>query len=284
MAKFERMNFKEIEANKDEFLRRYNLASDFERSECKWDELMFIAEDFNKRRQNYATAVQKYLMEIAEFESVHSYRHRIKDIDSLIKKVITKACKGNNFGPINVDNYRVRVTDLIGIRILYVFKSDYYAVHQQIWDKYEHQMKETIQIKLRSGDDITMFDKIPEHRRKIEEDESYRSIHYIMSINEQDSKDARLEIQTRTVFEEGWSEINHKLVYKNKDVAGRFLLSQASTILSALVGNCDTLGELMKDIHNDYLERMAQVTQNISDKKPDEILQEVLADFLKNKI
>ena len=91
----------------------------------------------------------------------------------------------------------------------------------------------------------------------------------------------RLEIQTRTLFEEGWSEINHKLVYKNQDVADYFVLLQASKILSTLVGNCDTLGMLMKNIYNEYEKRLVTGSENAKAEIPQsEVMQEILNEFL----
>lgn len=54
----------------------------------------------------------------------------------------------------------------------------------------------------------------------------------------------------RRIFEEGWSEINHKLLYKKNNLSlnEEVLLEQASSILSSLAGDCDTLGELMAHI------------------------------------
>lgn len=59
-----------------------------------------------------------------------------------------------------------------------------------------------------------------------------------------------IEIQTRSIFEEGWSEINHKLLYKKEyfDIAEEALLKKTSSVLSSLAGDCDTLGDLMKSI------------------------------------
>ena len=94
-------------------------------------------------------------------------------------------------------------------------------------------------------------------------------------------KGARLEIQTRTIFEEGWSEINHKLVYKNQSVDDYFVLLQASKILSTLVGNCDTLGTLMKNIYDEYLKRInCQSFNSKLDEKTNKVMNEVLKDFL----
>jgi len=274
-----RMTFKEIKGNKARYLEEYNLVSEFTQSKCDWDVLMSIAEDFQSRRDRYVLKAQEYLSEISNFKHIHSYRHRIKEIDSLIKKIIIKTIeKGEQ---ITIDNYRTEITDLVGIRVLYVFKSDYYPVHEQIWNRFGHQTAQNIHIKLRQGDDKAIYEKILKYDPMIEEDSVYRSIHYTIYINENDTRDARLEIQTRTIFEEGWSEINHKLVYKNKGVADYLILHEASRILSALVGNCDTLGELMKSIHNEYIRRNEQAKNTPEiEVKTDAIMQDVLKKFL----
>ena len=117
----------------------------------------------------------------------------------------------------------------------------------------------------------------------MEENGAYRSIHYTLYLGERNTYDTRLEIQTRTIFEEGWSEINHKLVYKNSELSEYLILVEASTILSALVGDCDTLGELMKNIHDEYILREERISNGSSSRaKSDEIMKSVLKDFLSN--
>ena len=276
------MTFKDIQENQEQYLREYNLISDFHKSECNWNNLISIAKDFNLRRAEYIEKIQTYLAEISNFDGIHSYRYRIKGIDSLLKKIIKKTIEKQE--KITVDNYRTRITDLIGIRVLYVFKSDYYPVHEQIWKKYEHQMAENIHIKLRKGDKKDIFEKILKHDPMIEDDFEYRAIHYTMHINDKETKDARLEIQSRTIFEEGWSEINHKLVYKNKNVSDFLILSQASSILSALVGNCDTLGDLMQNIYYEYYEKISQEVNNpeiMTNLNTDTIMHDVLESFIR---
>jgi len=282
-----KMEFADIKENKHLFLTNYNIREDFEASGCDWDCLMAIGEDFESRRSGYFEAVQKYITDIAKFPQIHSYRYRVKETGSLIKKIITKTCTKQE--TINVDNYRVKITDLVGIRVLYVFKSDYYPIHEKIWEKYEHQKAENIHIKLREGDDKSIYKEVLKNDPMIELNSTYRSIHYTLYINEKDLYDARLEIQTRSIFEEGWSEINHKLVYKNKGVADYLILNEASRILSALVGDCDSLGELMKNIHSEYLQKLSDKEKShVDDEIPrrdnsdDDILSEVLQRFIKS--
>lgn len=274
------MTLAEIMGDKELFLKNYNLKDDFEKSGYDWNELMEIAQQFDRdRKSKYPELIQKYISQIASFDAIHSYRYRIKETDSLIKKIITKANqKGKT---VELDDYLVNITDLLGIRVLYVFKEDYYRVHEQLMEKFKHQLVENVHIKLQPGDDKSLYEKILNWDPIIEEKNAYRSIHYTLCAEENNMHSVRLEIQTRTLFEEGWSEINHKLVYKNQDVADYFVLLQASKILSTLVGNCDTLGMLMKNIYDEYEKRLASGPEKAKAEIPkSEVMQEILNEFL----
>ena len=274
------MSFDEIINNKELFLKNYQLEDEFIKSGYTWAELMEIASEFNKNREEkYPRIIQKYISEIATFDGIHSYRYRIKETDSFIKKIIIKATTKNK--KVTISNYLTNITDLLGIRLLYVFKEDYYKVHKQLMTKYQHLLVENVHIKLQKGDDTSLYKHILDRGPIPEYNNTYRSIHYTLCADENDMKGARLEIQTRTIFEEGWSEINHKLVYKNQSVDDYFVLLQASKILSTLVGNCDTLGTLMKNIYDEYLKRInCQSFNSKLDEKTNKVMNEVLKDFL----
>ena len=265
-----KMSFDEIINNKELFLKNYQLEDEFIKSGYTWAELMEIASEFNKNREEkYPRIIQKYISEIATFDGIHSYRYRIKETDSFIKKIIIKATTKNK--KVTISNYLTNITDLLGIRLLYVFKEDYYKVHKQLMTKYQHLLVENVHIKLQKGDDTSLYKHILD----------CGPIPDTLCADENDMKGARLEIQTRTIFEEGWSEINHKLVYKNQSVDDYFVLLQASKILSTLVGNCDTLGTLMKNIYDEYLKRInCQSFNSKLDEKTNKVMNEVLKDFL----
>lgn len=153
---------------------------------------------------------------------------------------------------INKKNYLKEITDLLGIRILYIFKEECFSVHEQIMEKFGGQTAENVHIKLRDGDDEEFYAQIKKQSSPIVEKNIYRSIHYTFYSNKNCTDEAKIEIQTRTIFEEGWSEINHKLVYKN--VADKYeVLKNASNVLNSLVGNCDNMGSMMKVLHDEYI-------------------------------
>lgn len=271
----QKMTLEEIKQNRDRFLKDYDLSEAFLRSRLSWDELMAIADDYEVKRPQYEELVLQYVKKISEFEKIHSVKYRIKKADSVIKKIIVKTCDGLH--GIDLSKYMITLTDLIGIRVLYVFKSDYLHVHNQIMDAFFPQMTENVHIKLREGDDAGIYAGI--RNSVVEHNKDYRSIHYTLRSTESHGS-ARMEIQTRTLFEEGWSEINHRLVYKNEKVAGFSRLSQASRILSSLAGDCDTLGDFMKDIHDEFTKRIAEKNVDLKrlDISTEHLLLEVMGD------
>lgn len=254
------MTYAEIQADKETFLRQYKVAELFPRCGVSWETLMEIGDDYETKcygdgresqeyRGDYFKLIQGHIAKISCFGNVHSYRFRIKKTGSLLAKIIRKGAERQTaYTPAN---YFQKITDLLGIRILYVFKEDYWPVHQQIMAEYENQLAQDISIKLKTGDDKDMYEQLLQEYSnvRVDENKTYRSIHYTIYAQKNDiSACPRVEIQTRTIFEEGWSEINHKLVYKKG--SGNPSLKKTSDVLSSMVGACDTIGMLMKMLYD----------------------------------
>lgn len=262
-----KMSFEEIRSNRERFLKEYGIVSEFNESGCDWDELMRIGQAHEEavKSDEYSNIVSSYLSEISKFDKVHSYSFRVNATDSLLKKIITKSAKKGI--KINFNNYLTEITDLIGIRIIYIFKEDYYRIYEQINEKYSNRFAENIHIKLRTGDDKKIYQKILQNTDPIiEENNVYRSIHYTLySKRDEEKAYPKIEIQTRTIFEEGWGEISHSLVYKNTvtDMSDSSnILDESSKILSALVGNCDSIATLMKTIYDEYVNLQQEGTED----------------------
>lgn len=232
------------------FLKKYGVEDKFYQSKLSWDVLMQIAHDYENKLKKFEEIAVDYVNQLNALPQVHSVRYRIKDIEHLIEKIIRKAVEYEDTDTVyNVDTYLIEITDIIGIRALYVFKSDYLPLHNNIIKRYKKNFCEKPQVKLREGDDKKIYDGLKNVEFQI--DAMYRSIHYTIRAMK-DGIIVPIEIQTRSIFEEGWSEINHKLLYKknNLSIDEEMLLRQTSSILSSLAGDCDTLGELMMRIAN----------------------------------
>ena len=231
------------------FLRAYNIdEADFKAANVPWEELAAIYDDYlsieGKLRGIGKEFVNDYLYDI-ERAGIHSYRYRTKSPGHLLEKIIHKY-----------------ITDLIGIRVFFLYREDWIYFHNYITTVFENDPENYVEDRIRD------FDEDPEHfyiaerpkvyRRNgdtriydeelidIKSDGIYRSLHYIIKY-----RGYYVEIQGRTLFEEGWSEIDHDIVYPYfKDDE---MLKDFSTLLNRLSGMADEMSS--------YFRRMKSVRE-----------------------
>src|SRR5690606_29677137 len=88
------------------------------------------------------------------------------------------------------------------------------------------------------------------------------------------------EIQVRTIFEEGWSEIDHTIRYpydQENPIYGQFLM-----ILNRLAGSADEMGTFIMFLKNTLYEQKIDYLQKISDK--DSIIEQLEEKIKKSKL
>lgn len=257
-----------------DFIKKYGIEESYYRSGLSWESLIEVAEDYESKQNVFQEIAMRYVNQLNLLPQVHSVRFRLKDSEHVIEKIIRKAVEYEDTDTVyNKDTYLIEITDIIGIRVLYVFKSDYLALHNSIINRFKKNFCEKPQVKLREGDDKNIYKGLKNVEFQI--DSMYRSIHYTIRHIEDDVT-VPVEIQTRSIFEEGWSEINHKLLYKKNDlrIDEEILLRQASSILSSLAGDCDTLAELMKNIvkHEDEMDLIKDCSYSKGNTIIDELI------------
>ncbi len=199
-------------ATPEEFLMHYHLPIDtFNSVEITWDELLKIAKHHKNRDKELSITASHIASKLLLNHYMHSVRWRIKDPEHLMAKILRKQLSQNEkYQHISVENYAHIITDLIGIRVLHLFKDDALMLDTLIREKYHFYEKPTYFYRL--GDDTSYLSD--ELFTKKEHDIGYRSIHYIIETGDKDDK-TYVEIQVRTLFEEGWSEIDHLIRYPN---------------------------------------------------------------------
>jgi putative GTP pyrophosphokinase len=210
-------------------------------------ELTAIREDFEKKAHIYeqaAKSVTDTLLAPANRRfGVHSARYRVKDPSHLIEKIVRKRLKDNT-RVINLDNYEQEMTDLAGVRALHLFKGDWQLIHDFITETWE---PDTPTAYHREGDPLEVLAMFTEKECKTEAHQyGYRSVHYLVETSLTKAK-LVVEIQVRTLFEEGWSEIDHKIRYPNfsNDPLTNSLLSQ----LNRVAGSADEMSSLVQQLH-----------------------------------
>ena len=222
-----------------DFCTEFNISSEkFRNSRMTWVELEQIAEDFERKRNEHQNTVKQYAEILQKCLGVHSLSYRVKDTRHLIEKVIRKNPKYLESGnALSLSNYEQEITDLMGIRILLLFKEDWLGVHSYLMERYKDVLLEAPFVYVREGDDTRLY----EGKIEIRKEKPYRSVHYVI----QSDKGLAIEIQVRTLYEEAWSEIDHKLRYpynlKNE------MLANYINMMNRLTGMGDEMGTF---IHN----------------------------------
>ncbi|HCZ36722.1 MAG TPA: GTP pyrophosphokinase [Cytophagales bacterium] len=235
--------------SKEDFLKKFKISQKtFMSSKIKWIDLVKIHESYVASQdlfQNIATTlISKFLTSDAKDAGVHSVRFRLKNPESVIEKIIRKRLEGKVTKAVTVKNYTNEITDLIGIRILHVFKDDWFGIHNYI-QNCQFKFIEIPKVYYRKGDEKHFIDECKKNGCVTEvHPKAYRSIHYIVNPHPQ-NKVCFAEIQVRTVFEDGWSEIDHKLRYASKKTK-RHALDRYLLALNRIAGSADEIGSIIK--------------------------------------
>lgn len=188
---------------------------------------------------------------------MHTVRTRIKDSEHLIAKLIRKVPerkeKYNNDFQFTIENYKNEITDLIGVRVIHIFKEDWLSIHNFILGNWF--VKES-QANIREGDNQENYTKfgVQINSRKT----GYRSVHYLIEFMPTNQK-ITAEIQVRTIFEEGYGEIDHQLSYPNSNVPN--VLTLNLLMLNRLAGSADEMASAVKLIKNEWADMQFSLSE-----------------------
>jgi len=167
-----------------------------------------------------------------------------------MEKIVRKRAEitedtNQKYRDINLENYHTIITDLVGIRVIHLFKDDYIHIDSYLRERWSLSENETPIYYYRQGDDK---DSVPDTFIKEQHPVGYRSIHYIFE-SQPLNKKLFTEIQVRTIFEEGWSEIDHVVRYPN--FSDDPIIESFLKILNRLAGSADEMGTFAKLLANE---------------------------------
>lgn len=103
-------------------------AEQFEKADFSWGELQRIGMAHYDNISALSETAGLISSILQQGEDVHSVRWRIKDPEHLMAKIIRKRNEveiSEKYRSITKDNYTDVITDLIGIRVLHLFKEDW---------------------------------------------------------------------------------------------------------------------------------------------------------------
>lgn len=222
-------------------------------SSLNWTDILAIGKAHEASFENLKTTATMIANTMQSCGFVHSVRWRVKEPLHLMEKVIRKTKKanlknGSKYASINSENYHTIITDLVGVRALHLFKNDFIEIHEFVLKDWEPV--ETPIYYYREGDfndDEPSFREIESDFDFIKHNSGYRSLHYIIETSPTRRK-VFVEIQVRTLFEEAWSEIDHKVRYPN--FSDDELLKYFLNIFNRQAGSADEMGSFVQVLAN----------------------------------
>lgn len=248
---------------KEDFLSSYHISeNDLVNNNISWDTLNAIYADFNKYRHRYETQAEYIADTLRNQSKIHFVKSRVKAPEHLIEKIIRKTTDrkqkhGENF-QFTIDNYKQEVTDLIGIRAIHIFKEDWEDIHNFItntWKVIE------ITANVREGDETKRFEELNINIKSRKS--GYRSVHYLIEFYPTNQK-VIAEVQVRTIFEEGYGEIDHQLRYSHEEIPE--VLNLNLLLLNRLAGSSDEMASIINLLNRSWTEMEGRYEQIIENK------------------
>ena len=232
----------------------------WEKCGLQWETMKEIADHYYAQHEHLRDTAELIARVIQRIPHVHSVRWRIKDTEHLLEKIIRKCSAGaEKYRDINAGNYSDIVSDLIGVRALHLFKDDAVKISDkllEIWNPCEEPV-----MYIRNGDADELISLFEQRGHKIEPHAAgYRSVHYVISTQPLHRK-ILAEIQVRSIFEEGWSEIDHKIRYPN--FSSNQIVSYFLGIFNRLAGSADEMGTFVKGLAVE----LAKLAENVDNAK-----------------
>ncbi len=256
-----------MELIKEQFLKKYHISEEsIIENDIDWDTLNEIYIDFNKYRESYDTQAGFIANTLRTHEKIHSVKARVKNTERLIEKIIRKTPdRMEKYGPsfkFTVDNYKDQINDLIGVRAIHIFKEDWEDIHNfilQTWNVIE------ITANVRDGDDTKRFEELDIQIKSRKS--GYRSVHYLIEFFPTNQR-VITEIQVRTIFEEGYGEIDHQLRYSHSQIPK--VLEMNLLLFNRIAGSSDEMASLINLLNKNWNE-MEEKYENIIEKKNKQI-------------
>lgn len=181
---------------------------------------------------------------------IHFIKYRVKDAGHLRRKLEDKAGEARNEGAeydITAENVFARITDLAGVRILHLHTDQIKDINPIILDILnEHQYR------VLEGPTAICWDREYESLfggfgiATQSRDSMYTSVHYIIEANQQTKITA--ELQVRTLMEEVWGEVSHRVDYPILGI--RSCVDQLK-VLARLTSGCTRLVDSIFKTHSE---------------------------------
>ena len=248
----------------DEFISKYPQTDEIIKDNSIDVEILKdIYNDFVDYKVSYENQASFIANILRSQPMIHSVKSRIKAPDRLIEKIIRKTEDrklkyGKDF-QFTLENYKNEINDLIGIRVIHIFKDQWRDIHEFItktWKVIE------VTANVREGDNTKQFEELDiEVRSRIS---GYRSVHYLVEFYPTNEK-VIAEIQVRTIFEEGYGEIDHRLRYSHVEIPE--ILKSNLLLFNRIAGSADEMASLINDLSKEWFNKEENLLKVIKEQR-----------------
>jgi putative GTP pyrophosphokinase len=176
-------------------------------------------------------------------EAVHSFKVRLKDPDHLAEKLKRKAASGIE---ITEENFSERITDLAGVRVLHLFQDAFgeidAVIRRRVADG-DWVLGEKPKAYTWDPDNVAYFEQFD--LEVAQKPTAYTSVHYL--IRPRADSPLCCELQVRTLFEEIWGEVDHRINYPSPTQS--LACKEQILVLSKVVGAGSRLLDSVSRVH-----------------------------------
>ncbi|MEX2141964.1 MAG: RelA/SpoT domain-containing protein [Pirellulales bacterium] len=196
--------------------------------------------------ESFAQALMAYFQNNARLSSfIHFIRYRIKDPDHLREKLVRKAELGD---VIDHNSLFDKITDLAGVRIVHLHTDQIREMHGAIQQILSEQQLRLVEEPTANCWDIEyerLFNEFGIATRS--RDSMYTTVHYVIQANQRTR--VTCEVQLRTLMDEVWAEVSHRVNYPNQSPS-RTCQDQLK-VLARLTSGCTRLVDSIFRSHLD---------------------------------
>ena len=176
-------------------------------------------------------------------EIVHSCKKRLKDRDHLAAKIRRKCA---NLNEVTRENFFTELTDLAGVRILHLFQEQFGPIDGVIRERVQGGdwcLAERPKAYTWDPESVQFFRRFD--LDVLEKSTAYTSVHYV--VKPRPDSPVSCEVQVRTLFEEIWGEVDHRMNYPTP--SENIACKEQIRVLAKLVGAGSRLLDSLHRVH-----------------------------------
>ena len=198
-----------------------------------WETLMFLYDAALRQVSTKIDILNEEFAHVHNYNPIEHVKSRIKEPRSIVKKLKRQGRE------VTLENMLKYINDIAGVRIICSFTSDIY----RIADMLARQKDLTV---------LELTDYLAKPKAS-----GYRSYHMLVTVPVYLSDgvvDTKVEIQIRTIAQDFWASLEHKIYYKFEGNAPDFIskeLQSCSHIVAELDDKMLSLNEAIKQCPNE---------------------------------